>query len=113
MLFRSRQIGSRNLAKTLERVLDPTAPNGVDDLVIDGLQLFDVPSWEGRAGAHDCPAEEAFGVAAVRDHLERRGDRTRGGAPDRHLLGVAAEGCDVLLDPAEGLALCMGTLEIS
>lgn len=58
---------------------------------------------------HESSTEEAFVVAIIGDHMQRRGDGTRRLAPKGDLGGVAPKLGNVLLDPSECLTLVVQT----
>ena len=70
-----------DVPQALERVKGPRTPRILDQRIVVLLSMRDVAHWNGRSGLHERAAEEALGVPAVRDELQRDRDRTRALAP--------------------------------
>ena len=71
----------RHLAEALKRIRRAGAVGLRHEAVIVVLAVLDRTDRSRRARLHERAAEEALGVAAVRDHLERHGDRAGADAP--------------------------------
>lgn len=98
------------------------------ELVVVTLTAGNIADRNGRARLHERPAEEAFGVSSVRQHVERNGYRAGALAPsgrtisnmylcaDEHTEGrayvhghlgwVSPECADILLNPAKRETFC-------
>ena len=68
-------------------------------------ELIDAEAGRSLDGPRHSFGEETLVVSVVEDHLRDDSVATTGLAHDGHVAGVATKGCNVLLDPAEGLAL--------
>lgn len=71
----------RHLAQALQGVRRAGAARARDERVVVALPALDVADGSEGAGLHERAAEEAFGVAAVGDHVQGGGDRARALAP--------------------------------
>ena len=82
----------RDLSQALKRVRGSGAARFCHKLVVVRLAMRDITRRDGRTGFHECPAEEAFSITPVREHVHRDGNRARTLAPSAVLWSVRTHG---------------------